>query len=229
MQRPCTTRTSSRSAGRPSPRRWSRPQDPRSRPGWRCRSCRPGSAWSRRHAVRMFRSAISAEIVRSTDAVLLVDVGSVCAPVTVTVFVIVVSVVVGSTVASNVAVNVFDVAGATALASVGMFHVHVLAATVAVPAGGDVGGWDSDEPRRKRVGHDDVRGVGGRAEVGHRDRVGHDVTGPGGGREHRERHTKVDRGNSDRERVGDGVIDSVGVKRRLSHGSGIRDRARGSG
>ena len=92
----------------------------------------------------MFRSAISAEIVRSTDAVLLVDAGSVCAPATVTVFVIVGVVVgstVGSTVASNVAVNVFDVAGATALVNVGMFHVHVLPATVAVPAVGDVGGW----------------------------------------------------------------------------------------
>ena len=98
-------------------------------------------------AVMMLRSAISCEIVRSTDAVLLVDVGSVCAPVTVTVFVIVDSVVVGSTVASNVAVNVFDVAGATALGSVGMFHVHVLAATVAVvPAGGAVGGWDVMSP-----------------------------------------------------------------------------------
>ena len=97
--------------------------------------------------VDTFRSASDAEIARSADAVLFADVGSVCAPATLTGFAIVASVVVGSTVASNDATWVVGVVEDVALASVGMFHVHVLPATVAVvPAGGAVGGEATMSP-----------------------------------------------------------------------------------
>jgi hypothetical protein len=64
----------------------------------------------------------------------------------VTVFVIDVSVVGSSTVAVNVAVTAFDVAGATALATVGIVHVHVFAATAAVPVVGTDGGVTAVKP-----------------------------------------------------------------------------------
>ena len=67
--------------------------------------------------VMMFRSAISAEIVRSTDAVLFAGVGSVCVAVMVTVFVIGLMTLDGSsTVASNVAVTTVGVVADVAFA-----------------------------------------------------------------------------------------------------------------
>ena len=106
--------------------------------------------------------------------------------------------------ASNDAVTVVGVAGAVALATVGIVHVQVLPATAAVPlpVGQGRRRRDRRETRGQGVRHDDVRRVGGRVGVGHRDRVGHGVAGRGGGRSNRDRHAEIDRSRPDGERVG---------------------------
>jgi hypothetical protein len=77
---------------------------------------------------------------------LFVVTGSVVVDVMVAVLVIEVSVVVGSTVAVNDALTTVEVVGATAFATVGMVHVHVFPATVAVPVVGVAGGVTGVKP-----------------------------------------------------------------------------------